>query len=110
MLWNDNPGPEDLYPFVAQVLWLTDAVTHADYVVHSAIMQPVDSKHDHQRVYVFWFGGCTWYFLIGSDPGGIFEAYTIHRDGTLPIVWQDFATEPFLTDFLADHERAARRR
>jgi len=56
MLRSGEPGPEELYPIAAQLLWLKD------YVARSPVLQPVARRYDHKRVYVFGFGGCVWYF------------------------------------------------
>jgi len=102
MLMNDDPGPVEVYPFAADVLWLND------YVVRSAVLQPVDRRYEHKRVYIFGFGGCIWYFLVGSDTAGMFRTLTIKRNGTLPIMWQNLAKLGIIQDFLVDHLRAAR--
>src|SRR6184192_2124385 len=56
MLRSGEPGPEELYPIAAQLLWLKD------YVARSPVLQPVPRRYDYKRVYVFGFGGCVWYF------------------------------------------------
>ena len=109
MLLEDNPGPVDLYPFMVEVLWLADPVTHSDHVARSVVMQPVDRKHGYQRVYLFWFGSCMWFFLVGSEPDGLFRKRTIQLDGTLAIGWQNLAMLPILQDLIRDHDRAAAR-
>jgi hypothetical protein len=103
MLLTDDPGPEELYPFATDVLWLND------YVVRSAVLQPVDRRYDHKRVYIFGFGGCIWWFLIGSEVAGMFRTLTIRKDGTLPIMWQNLAKLQIIQDFLMDHLKAASR-
>jgi hypothetical protein len=103
MLIDDDPGPEELYPIAVDVLWLKD------YVVRSAIVQPVDRRYDHKRVYLFAFGGCIWWFLIGSETEGMFRSLSIRKDGTLPIVWQNFAKLQIVRDFLAVHSKAVGR-
>jgi hypothetical protein len=100
MLIKDDPGPEELYPFATDVLWLNN------YVVRSAVLQPVDRRYGHNRVYIFGFGGCVWWFLIGSEAEGMFRTLTIRRDGTLPIMWQNLAKLQIIQDFLVDHLRA----
>ena len=104
MLIEDDPGPEDLYPIAADVLWLKD------YVVRSPILQPVDRRYGHKRVYILGFGGCMWWFLVGSDSSELFRCLTIRKDGTLPITWQNFAKLQIIRQFLTDHDAAARRR
>ncbi|HXM38598.1 MAG TPA: hypothetical protein VN908_08075 [Gemmatimonadales bacterium] len=93
MLIEGDPGPQELYPIAADVLWLKD------YVVRSPILQPIDRRYDHKRVYIFGFGGCIWWFLIGKDTGP-FQALGLRQDGTLPITWQNFAKLQIIRDFL----------
>ena len=103
MILNNDPGGEGLYPFAVDVLWLND------YVVRGLVLQPVDRRYGHKRVYVFGFGGCIWYFLVGSEALGMFRTLTLRKDGTLPIMWQNLTKLRLVQEFLLDHWSAAGR-
>jgi hypothetical protein len=66
MLLTDDPGPEGVYPFIGQVLFDPSD----GHVRNDMIMEPIPSKFNALRVYVFMFGGCAWYYYVAShDPG-----------------------------------------
>jgi len=108
MILTDDPGDDALYPFLCAVLWLPDAKTHRPYIVRAATMQPLPKRFNHKHVYRFHFGGCQWDFLMGRDIE--WGDLTIHRDGTLPIAWLNFAQLREIKQFLKDFERAERER
>ena len=108
MISKDDPGDETLYPFVCGVLWLPDAKSGAPYVVRDPAMAPTPKRYNHKYVYRFMFGGCSWDFLVGTDAD--FGKLSIKRSGTLSIGWLALHRLPEMRQFLADYERARRRR
>ena len=100
MLLHQDAGPYAKYPILADVLYLND------YVVDAAVIPPVRQRYRGYTIYNLGFGGCLWFFPVGTFTLEEILADSLKPSGVLPIGWRDFSKIPFVRSFVADHFRS----
>jgi hypothetical protein len=100
MILTGDPGPQERYHFVAQVL------VNDGPVVDGVVMEPTTFKRKGRHVHLLLFGGCAWNYVISRHPLQEFLPLALTTSGTLPLLRQQITRLDLFADFLVDYLRS----
>jgi len=99
LLLADNPGPKNRYTFFGLYL------VHEANLLNGFIMQPLPSKLDSHRVYVFFFGGVQWNYVVSSHtPQDYLDI--VYTGGDLILAREKFTENKFVKDFAQQYNQS----
>lgn len=101
MLLDKDAGSENRYCFFAKVL------VFKNQVVQDLILQPIMSRLEAQRAFVFIFGGCVWHYLISSHPTPKkYMDICFSKKGSIPLAKEEMNNSNYIRDFMRQYHFA----
>ncbi len=102
MIYNDDAGTPNQYPFWGLVLILPETRSICDDV----IIEPEMSRVKGHTVYVFTFGGCSWFYFASSHLPGSLVPVRFDMAGVLTLGVQNiFEYQPLVESWRRFHGR-----
>lgn len=99
LLLNDDPGPKNRYTFFGTYL------THKGKVLDGIIMQPLPSKLESHKIYVFFFGGVQWnYFVSNHTPTEYLDI--LYTGKELFLAGEKLTENKFISDFAQQYRKS----
>lgn len=94
LILNETSGDENRYGFFGFVL-----VDNNNNLVDGPIMQPISSKIEAHRVFIFIFGGCQWFYFTSSHTPTRFMPLFFKKHGVLVLLKQNFFASDSIQKF-----------
>jgi len=99
LILNNDPGSKYQYTFFGIVQ------THKGKLLDGIIMQPLPSKLDAHRVYIFLFGGVQWHYIVSSHKPYDYIAL-LYTGEDLILAPEEFTDNNFIRDFAKEFNKS----
>lgn len=93
LILNNDPGPDDKYNFFAKIL------VHNNFVIQDLIQEPLHSKYEGRKVYVFIYGGCVWHYFVSNRPLKKSIEISFTKKGELILMKEEITQNGYFKDF-----------
>lgn len=94
MIWDENPGNEDVYPFYAY------ALVDNNKFFDRLILEPRKGNYKGYDAYTFVYGGCSWLYIIADNFNEPNAVFSLRKDGKFAIVKKEIQKDENIMDAL----------